>query len=132
MNSINYQLPEDKQQYNMNINEHEDEEKIFTDMHKTFHQTKINPGWFPKDLYEFFKVYNIDNFPVINLKYKKISNEDNSSISLDGIHDLFKSEMDLKNVNVVIETMEKHLNDGYERIIDEVNSLNIVSMIDKH
>uniref|UniRef100_A0A3Q0KMH8 Autophagy protein 5 n=1 Tax=Schistosoma mansoni TaxID=6183 RepID=A0A3Q0KMH8_SCHMA len=124
-------MVEDKQQYNTNIDEHEDEEKILTDMHKTFHQTEINPGWFPKDLYEFFKVYNIDNFPVINLKYK-LPNEDNSSMSLDDIHDLFKSEIDSKHVNDIIETMEKHLNDGYKQIIDEVNSLNIVSMIDEH
>ncbi|KAK4473992.1 hypothetical protein MN116_002639 [Schistosoma mekongi] len=98
--------------------------------YQTFQRIQPDKGWFPKDLDEFLKFYKIDNFPTVNLE-DKILNEQNTSITLNQLHDDVKSKLDSTNMADIIQNMKKRLQDGYNQLIDEVNNFNIFSPIDK-
>ncbi|VDP18210.1 unnamed protein product [Schistosoma margrebowiei] len=94
-----------RQKQNTNIDENDEEEeeeeeeekeneetKFFVDFYKTFHQIQMDQSCFPKDLHEFLQVYNINNFPFLNLN-DKIPAEKINSITLNDLHDLFQFEI---------------------------------------
>ncbi|CAH8485042.1 unnamed protein product [Schistosoma intercalatum] len=87
----------------------------------------MNQIWFPKDLHEFLQFYNIDNFPVLNLN-TEIPAEKVGSITPNDLHDLFQFKIDSKNVNDLIQNMEKQFNNDFKQMIDGINSLNIVTI----
>ncbi|CAH8491084.1 unnamed protein product [Schistosoma bovis] len=125
-----------RQKENTNVDENDEEEeeekeneetKFFIDFYKTFHQIQMNQSWFPKDLHEFLQSYNINNFPVLNLN-SEIPAEKVGSITLNDLHDLFQFEIDSKNVNDLIQNMEKQFNNDFKQMIDGINSLNIVTI----
>ncbi|CAH8469429.1 unnamed protein product [Schistosoma turkestanicum] len=118
------------------MNKTQKKQELFVDetiWRKNFHQLQqpTSSNRFPKDLDEFLKSYHIAEFPIVNLNNKILDDKQDCFISPSYLHDLLQSEMDSNKMDDIIQTMEKRLNDRLGKIIDEVNSFQIFSEIDK-
>ncbi|CAH8463973.1 unnamed protein product [Heterobilharzia americana] len=108
------------------VKEKQDDEDIGEEIYKIFKQIQPSKGWFPNDLHEFLNFYDICNFPLLKVK-KEIVKED-EQISSKYLHDMVLCEIGSENIVKIIQDMENRLNDGFEEIINQIDSLNIFSI----